>query len=401
MEQGPPSALDRALLRTAMAALGRPAVAVSLWDGYEVPPPAGPPVARIRLGDAGILRALLRSPDLAFGDGYMAGRVEVEGDLARACEALIAAEPPRPARWVLTALARRPRLPNFRGRARENVQHHYDLGNDFYALWLDERMVYTCAYFERPEQGLEEAQLAKLDHVCRKLRLRPGERVVEAGAGWGALALHMAERYGVRVRAYNVSREQVAFAREAARRRGLEGRVEFVDGDWREITGRYDAFVSVGMLEHVGLAHFDALGRQVERSLAPAGRGLLHFIGHTQVWPVNPWLAKRIFPGCYIPALSEALPLLERHRLAVADVENLRRHYARTLEHWSARFERQLDAVKSRHGDTFVRAWRLYLASSLAAFRAGTCQLYQVLFARRDDAALPWTRARLYAPGAG
>jgi len=253
-------------------------------------------------------------------------------------------------------------------------------------------MVYTCAYFEHPEQSLEDAQLAKLDLVCRKLRLRPGERVVEAGSGWGALALHMAERYGARVRAFNVSGEQVAHARLAARRRGLAGAVEFVDGDWREIRGRYDAFVSVGMLEHVGLSHFDALGRTIERALLPHGRGLLHFIAHSRPWPINPWLAKRIFPGSYIPALTEALPVLERHDLAVHDVENLRRHYARTLEHWSGRFERHVDGVKSRYGDTFVRTWRLYLASSLAAFRAGTCQLFQVVFTRRDDTALPWTR---------
>jgi cyclopropane-fatty-acyl-phospholipid synthase len=254
-------------------------------------------------------------------------------------------------------------------------------------------MVYTCAFFPSPAASLEEAQLAKLERVCRKLRLRPGESVVEAGAGWGSLALHMAERCGVRVRAFNVSAEQTQWAREQARARGLADRVEFVEEDWREIRGRYDAFVSVGMLEHVGRSRYEDLGRVIERCLAPDGRGLLHFIGHQRPIPMNAWLEHHIFPGAYIPALSEALTVLESQPLAVVDVENLRRHYALTLEHWLERFEKAAPRVRAMADERFVRTWRLYLASSLASFRSGWCQLYQLLFARRDDTRLPWTRA--------
>jgi len=289
---------------------------------------------------------------------------------------------------------------NPRSRARRNVHHHYDLGNDFYRLWLDERMVYTCAYFEQPGMSLEEAQVAKLEHVCRKLRLRPGERVVEAGCGWGALALHAAEHYDVRVRAYNVSSEQIRFAREEARRRGLENRVEFVEDDYRKARDACDAFVSVGMLEHVGPAHYRSLGKVVDRCLAPDGRGLLHFIGHVYPIQMSPWLNRYIFPGAYIPALSEMLPVLEPRHFEVQDVENLRRHYARTLEHWLERFEKSSEQVARRYDERFVRMWRIYLSSSIASFHEGTSTLYQVLFTRSGSRAqhrLPMSRADLHA----
>jgi cyclopropane-fatty-acyl-phospholipid synthase len=202
----------------------------------------------------------------------------------------------------------------------------------------------------------------------------------------------MAEQHGVRVRAFNVSREQISYAREKARERGLEKQVEFVEDDWRAISGRFDAFVSVGMLEHVGKPHYDALGQVIERSLSAHGRGLLHFIGHASPTPTSPWVARRIFPGAHMPSLREALRVLEPRGLAVVDVENLRRHYARTLEHWLARFEARAGRIAEMYDERFVRTWRLYLASSLAAFESGSTQLWQVLFARAADGSMPWTR---------
>lgn len=397
---------ERRLARGLLDALGGPPVSIVLWNGEEVrashsgeAAAAGEPPSRVHLRDRRILGELLRHPDLALGEGYADGRVRVEGDLARTIEAVFRSsmEAPRWARALqrLTSARRRRNTP---GRARRNVHRHYDLGNDFYALWLDERMVYTCAYFQTPEASLEEAQRAKLDLVCRKLRLRPDERVVEAGCGWGALALHMAERYGARVRAFNVSEPQIRYAREQAHRRGVADRVEFVQDDYREIAGTWDAFVSVGMLEHVGRAHYAALGRVIERCLPRDGRGLLHFIGRPEPWPMNAWIDRYIFPGAYIPALTEMLPLLERSGMTVVDVENLRRHYARTLEHWLERFEKASERVEASTDARFVRTWRLYLASSIAAFRSGTCQLFQVLFERRDGTSLPWTRTDLLSP---
>jgi len=232
-----------------------------------------------------------------------------------------------------------------------------------------------------------------MDHVCRKLRLQPGETVVEAGCGWGALALHMATRYGVHVKAFNISREQIAYATEQARARGAGSCVEFIEDDYRNIRGRYDVFVSVGMLEHVGVADFPALGGVIGRCLDERGRGLLHFIGRNQPMLLNPWIRRRIFPGAYPPTLREVFEhVLEPQGLSVLDVENLRLHYAKTLGHWRRRFEGAADQVLEMFDEAFVRAWRLYLAGAEASFTTRSMQLLQVVFAPGTNNAIPWTR---------
>ena len=257
-------------------------------------------------------------------------------------------------------------------------------------------MLYTCAYFPTPDATLEEAQAAKLDRICRKLRLAPGERVIEAGCGWGSLALFMARHYGVTVRAFNISSEQIAFARARAAREGLGGQVEFIEDDYRHVDGACDVFVSVGMLEHVGLPDFATLGQVMDRVLTDRGRGLLHFIGRNQPSPLNPWIRKRIFPGAYPPTLREVCErVFEPRDFSVLDVENLRLHYARTLACWRERFDDSAGQVATMFDDTFVRAWRLYLAGSEAAFTTGWMQLFQVVFARGGSNAIPWTRSGL------
>ena len=240
--------------------------------------------------------------------------------------------------------------------------------------------------------------MAKLDHVCRKLRLKPGERVVEAGCGWGALALHMARRYGVTVKAYNISHEQIVYARRRAQHEGLADRVQFIEDDWRAIRDPCDAFVSVGMLEHVGVRHYRELGAVIDRCLAPEGRGLIHTIGQIHPLPINPWIERRIFPGAYPPTLAQIMQILEPYDFAVLDVENLRLHYALTLKHWRERFEQAAEQIRQRLGERLVRMWRLYLGGSRAAFQCGSLHLFQVLFARSASSAIPWTRAYLYQP---
>ncbi len=285
---------------------------------------------------------------------------------------------------------------NTQSGSRDNIHHHYDVGNAFYKLWLDRELAYTCAYFPTPDASLEAAQIAKMDHICKKLRLRMGETVVEAGCGWGALALHMAKHYGVNVRAYNISREQLAYARERSRQEGLTGRVEFVEDDYRDISGSYDAFVSVGMLEHVGRENYGALSQVIDRVLTPAGRGLIHSIGLNRPAPLNPWIEKRIFPGAQPPSIRDMMQIFEIDSFAVLDVENLRQHYALTLAHWLKRFEAASGQIKDMYDERFVRMWRVYLSGSEAAFRAGSLQLFQVLFAREHCHDLAWTRAHLY-----
>jgi cyclopropane-fatty-acyl-phospholipid synthase len=383
----PSTRLDRWLLRQLQRTVAPAPLRFVLWDGFEVQPPGSPPVATIIFRNRRALFGSLWDPDLNFGEAYMFGALEIQGDLLEALEAVYHGVHSGPRPWW------RLQKPNDTRAARDNVHHHYDLGNDFYRLWLDEQMVYTCAYFPTPECTLEEAQVAKMDLICRKLRLAPGERVVEAGCGWGSMAIFMAKHYGVFVRAFNISRAQIDYARRRATAEHLTGRVEFVEDDYRNVTGRWDAFVSVGMLEHVGLAHYASLRAVIDRSLGSDGRGLLHFISRNQPLPLNPWIRRRIFPGAYPPTLREVLEhVLEPDGFSVLDVENLRLHYALTLQHWRRRFERASGQVLQMFDEPFVRAWRLYLAGSCASFTTGSMQLLQVLFARGGSNAIPWTR---------
>ena len=363
-------------------------IGFALWDGFELPAPVHPPVATIVFNNRQALLGWVWDPELNFGEAFMSGGVEIRGDLVALLEAIYRA-------WGTTK--RRPwwlwQESNDVHAAKENVHHHYDLGNNFYRLWLDRDMVYTCAYFPTPDASLEAAQIAKMDLVCRKLRLQPGERVVEAGCGWGSLALFMARHYGVTVRAFNVSAEQIAYARRQASEQGLADRVDFVEDDYRQVRGTYDAFVSVGMLEHVGAPDYPTFGGVIDRALADSGRGLLHFIGRNQSAPLNAWIRKRIFPGAYAPTLREVFEqVLEPHDLSVLDVENLRLHYAKTLEHWRSRFNGASREVAAMFDTTFVRAWELYLAGSEVAFTTGSMQLFQVVFARGRSNVVPWTR---------
>jgi cyclopropane-fatty-acyl-phospholipid synthase len=398
---GTSSALERTVLLRIAEGLGNPRVRLALWDGFEVAPRGVELSGRLWFRDRGALFRIAADPDMQFGEMYSAGRVEVEGSLVSFITAVYRSAARRTADhpWRRLANAVNGLRRNTPNRARDNIYHHYDIGNDFYRLWLDSGMVYTCAYFPDPELGLEEAQVAKMDHIARKLWLRPGERVVEAGCGWGSLALHLAARYGVSVDAYNISREQLAYARERAAEKGLGDRVRFVEADYREIRGEYDAFVSVGMLEHVGPYHYPELARTITRVLRPDGRGLIHSIGRDAPGAMNSWIERRVFPGARPPSLSEMSEIFEPAGLSVLDIENLRLHYARTLEHWSERFESASDEVREMFDESFVRAWRLYLAGSTAAFLAGTLQLFQVVFARAGSNAIPWTREQVYRHG--
>jgi cyclopropane-fatty-acyl-phospholipid synthase len=393
------TALDRWILQRLRRGMAAAPLAFALWDGFELPSLAGPPIGTIVVHDREALVRWIVNPELYFGEGYMRGAIEVRGDLV---DVIVQAYRALPQDGFRRGhLGRRARA-NSVDDARDNVHRHYDLGNEFYRLWLDEQLVYTCAYFPEPGCTLEQAQHAKMDLVCRKLGLREGERVVEAGCGWGALALHMARHYGVRVQAFNLSTEQIAYARERARAEGLSDRVEFVEDDYRNVQGQFDVFVSVGMLEHVGLADYQAFGQVVDRVLTPDGRGFLHFIGRNRPQALNPWIRKRIFPGAYPPTLAEVFErILEPANLSVLDVENLRLHYARTLEEWLRRFDAASAAVERMFDASFVRAWRLYLAGSRAAFIAGYMQLFQIVFARGDTNRIPWTRYSGQPPAGG
>ena len=394
------SVLDRWMARKLHDLLGYPPLDFVLWNGETIRAADMPSRNRLHFRDSDVLQKLLMNPPLHFGDLYSAGRIEVEGDLVESLVATyraVAASPKyRKLNEAQMRLFHRPR-PNHLAGSRDNIHHHYDIGNEFYGLWLDrEAMQYTCAYFPSPGLTIEQAQRAKMDHVCRKLQLKPGDHVVEAGSGWGGFARHMARYYGARVRSYNISHQQVLYARERARADGLGKNLEYVEDDYRNITGECDVFVSIGMLEHVGRDNYRELGDVIHRCLAPDGRGLIHSIGRNKPELMNAWIEKRIFPGAYPPTLREMMDIFEPRGFSVLDVENLRLHYARTLEHWLKRFEQHAEKIEKKYDGAFVRAWRLYLAGSIAGFTAGTLQLFQVLFARGTNNDLPWSRAHLY-----
>lgn len=394
---GPVYALERFLAHQILAFMGNAPITIVLWNGQEIRASDARAIARIQIRDRGALWKLCLNPDLHFGDLYSVGRVDVEGDFLRCLETAYtgAADAQK---WLkpIRRFVNRPRR-NTLVDSRSHISHHYDLGNDFYRLWLDsEAMQYTCAYYPDASMTLEQAQRAKMDHVCRKLQLKPGDKVVEAGCGWGGLARHMAKHYGVNVRSYNISREQIRYAREQAKQQGLDGRVEYIEDDYRNISGKFDVFVSIGMLEHVGRDNFHALGQVANDCLTDKGRGLIHSIGRNAPELMNAWIERRIFPGAYPPSLREMMEIFEPYRLSVLDVENIRLHYSRTLAHWLERFEQHAQQIEKTYDRAFVRAWRLYLAGSIAAFNVGALQLFQVVFTRERNNDIPSSRKHLY-----
>lgn len=393
--------LERSLVRLLYSQIGRPQVQIALWDGTA----AGDPehaVGRVVIRRPGVLWHLLADSEIAFGQAYSLGDIEIEGDLIATLTELNIGLTRIPRKAVLSRLFHPFGLSGNRSRqsfaeSRASVYHHYDIGNDFYRLWLDEQLVYTCAYYESASLTLEQAQVAKLDYVCRKLRLQPGETVVEAGCGWGALALYMARHYGVKVKAFNLSREQLAYARDRAASERLTHQVEFIEDDYRNIHGQYDVFVSVGMLEHVGPKNYTGMGQVMRKVLTSQGRGLIHSIGRNFAAPLDAWVEKNIFPGACPGSLSQMMDLFETNGFSVVDVENLRLHYARTCAEWLARLERNSRQVEAMFDREFLQMWRLYLAGSSAAFWSGWLQLFQVVFTSATNNRLPWTRVDWYS----
>lgn len=394
--------VDRLMVSRLAKAVGSPPLAFALWDGVDVYTPAAGTemVGRLIFRDRGALITSISSPELGFGDSYSAGRIEIEGDLVQALYAAyraMAEAGPTVGKRGLFGRLPKPQV-NTRDGSKKHIHHHYDLGNNFYRLWLGETMVYTCAYYRNRQFSLEQAQIEKMHHVCRKARLKPGMEVVEAGCGWGSLAMHMAEHYGVSVKAFNISRQQIAYAREQAKTRGLADRVEFIEDDYRNVSGKFDAFVSVGMLEHVGKDNYKTLGDVVYRSLRRGGLGVIHSVGRSSAAPPNAWLEQRIFPGSYPPSLRDMMDIFEGREFSILDIENLRLHYAQTLMEWLQRFDNHVDQITGMYDEAFVRAWRLYLGGCAAAFLASTIQLFQVVFAHPDDNRIPMTREHVYGP---
>ena len=395
---------DRWLTQKMVDLVGNPPVRIYLWDNQEATQPIDKPLVTLLYRNRSALLKTISNPELHWGDLYCNGEVDFEGDLVEFMAVIYRGIKTNRKgsllRLVALWLGNR-RITNSKDKARSNIHHHYDIGNAFYRLWLDtDVMQYTCAYFANPDFSLEQAQVAKLHYVCRKLQLKPGDTVVEAGSGWGGLALFMAKHYDAKVCAYNISAEQIKYARNKAAREGFSDQVEYVLDDYRNISGEYDVFVSVGMLEHVGNQDYTGFGNIIRRCLKPKGRGLIHTIGRNTPRPMNAWIERRIFPGAYPPTIREMMDIFEPGQLSVTDIENLRLHYSKTLELWLRRFEQNKDQIEAMFDRNFVKAWRLYLAGSIAAFNVGNLQLFQVVFTHAGNNDLPWSRAHLYTEAA-
>jgi cyclopropane-fatty-acyl-phospholipid synthase len=342
-------------------------------------------------------RRILLNPELALGEAYMDGEFVVDhGSIADAL-AILMDQPdvlPRWAkvRWWLRYFIRHIGQFNPRGRARNNVAHHYDLDGRLYSLFLDADKQYSCAYFETPETSLDDAQLAKKRHLAAKLMVDQGDRVLDIGSGWGGLGLYLAEIAGADVTGVTLSTEQLQVANARAAEKNLTQSAKFVLEDYRDVTGPFDRIVSVGMFEHVGVAFYETFFRRCAELLADDGVMLLHSIGRSEgPDATNPWIAKYIFPGGYIPSLSETMAAVERAGLLVCDIEILRLHYAETLKAWRERFMARREEAVQLYDERFARMWEFYLAASEMSFRKQNLMNFQIQLTKRQRV-VPMTR---------
>ena len=357
------------------------------------------PLVGMRISSAAV-RRLVSNPSLGLGESYMDGEIEIdEGDIWSLLDLVGRNRRHRPRRKetgplgrAVRDLRRRVQQWNDRERAKANVAHHYDLSYDLYRRFLDADMQYSCAYFARPDMTLDEAQAAKRAHLAAKLKLEPGMKVLDVGCGWGGLGLELAGRHGVHVQGITLSEEQLAVAQRRAQEAGLADRAKFSLMDFRDVKGPFDRIVSVGMFEHVGAPNFEAYFEAVRDLLTPDGVAVIHSIGRTSPPGLTDrWIAKYIFPGGYIPALSETLEAVEKTGMWVTDIEVLRLHYAETLKAWGERFMKERAAIAEIYDERFCRMWEFYLAGAEIAFRYGDHMNFQMQLAKRVDA-LPMTR---------
>lgn len=366
------------------------------------------PAATIKIHDPSLYRRLALHPALHVGRAYVDGSLTVvEGSLSDFLNLLLINETlasrttASDVKRRLEELTRLMAVVNFPGRARRNIHHHYDHPVEFYRLFLDDDLQYSCAYFYKDGLPLEEAQTAKKRHIAAKLHLKPGHRVLDIGCGFGGMALFLARNYGVHVTGVTLSTEQHRVASERVRRHGLGKLVDFRFEDYRKTRGEFDRIVSVGMFEHVGRPHYSEFLSRLADLLSDDGIALVHTIGRqTPPIPINAWMRENIFPGAYLPTLSQLSPILEKQDFWLTDFENLRLHYAMTLQEWNRRFQRNKQRIKQlqpdRYDDAFCRKWELYLQACEAGFRHSGLSVFQLQIARKIDA-LPLTRDYMFA----
>lgn len=362
-------------------------------NGKEVLVGEGEPTFVVRFNKSLDIKELRRSTSLALGEAYMRGDIEVEGDLFQALDQLLG----QMGKFSLdkSALKKLIFTSNSKKNQKDEVSSHYDIGNDFYRLWLDDTLSYSCGYFKNPNDTLYDAQVNKVDYILEKLYLKEGMSLLDIGCGWGFLLIEAAKKYGINGVGITLSLEQHKKFSERIAEEGLEGQLTAELMDYRDLPkyGKtFDRIVSVGMVEHVGRDNYDLFLSCADKVLNPKGLFLLHYISALEEHPGDPWIKKYIFPGGMIPSLREMISLAASRRFYVIDVESLRRHYTKTLLCWDKSFREHLDEVREMFDDEFIRMWDLYLCSCAATFHNGIIDLSQILMTKGVNNDLPMTR---------
>lgn len=372
--------------------------AIEFWDGDAIRFGDVPRVT-LRLKTKNAARSIIGKGFLGFGESYMEGDLDIENDMQELIRLVFATDfydyrLPfwQKFRFFILSLLNRDML----RRSPKNISYHYDLGDELYALYLDKTMTYSCAYFKRPDDFLEQAQLNKYEHIARKLILKPNESLLDIGCGWGGMLIYAAQKYGITGVGNTLSQNQYEYANRKIKELGLQDQIEVLYQDYRHLNGKFDKVVSIGMFEHVGKKFIPAFIQKVSDLLKTGGLGLLHTIGKDIPSPSDPWIFKYIFPGGYLPALHEITREMGKIGFSILDVENLRLHYAKTLEKWAENYEQNVENVRELFDEAFVRRWRLFLNISIAGFKFGESRLFQILFSNGLNNALPTTRSHVY-----
>lgn len=393
--------VEKSLLQNLLSRIQEGCFQVRYWDGTEEQYGQGTPSFRLILPDKSVVKKLFKNPGLAWGEAYVDGCIELEGRIDDVMHLLMANKEIISELGVfktgqkLTSILHSSSIK----KQGDNVRSHYDLGNDFFSLWLDPTMSYSCAYFQKPTDTLEQAQYQKIDHTLKKLHLKPGETLLDIGSGWGWLIIRAALQYQVQATGITVSCEQYERTKQRIEELKLGDLVQVRLMDYRELEAeghKFDKIVSVGMFEHVTQAGMPVYMGAVRNMLKPGGISLLHTITHTTEASVNPWIVKYIFPGGYIPSLRETIWLLAEYDFHLLDVECLRMQYAMTLDRWAENFENNLDKIREMYDERFIRMWRMYLQSCAASFRYSGLSIHQMLFSKGLNNDLPLTRSYMF-----
>ncbi|MPQ30263.1 class I SAM-dependent methyltransferase [Clostridium estertheticum] len=387
---------DKLFYKTLLKSMFSDPFEIRFWDGDEEKYGEGESKFKIILNEPIPKGDIINNPSIALGEGYMTKKLEVVGSVQSVIESLYNNK-----ESFLKKSAKYQHLikkiKNSIKRSKDNIEFHYDIGNDFYKLWLDDTMSYSCGYFKNDTDSLYQAQINKINHILKKLNLKEGQTLLDIGCGWGELIITAAKQYKVKAIGITLSEEQFEKVNERIKAEGLEDLVEVKLEDYRELKNlKFDRIVSIGMLEHVGLDNLSEYFHVVNSLLNDKGLSLVHCITGINEGGTNTWIDKYIFPGGHVPAIKTIISDIAEQEFELIDIESLRRHYGKTLEHWAENFENALPIIEKSKDETFIRMWRLYLNSCAASFNCGNINLHQILFAKGVNNDLPLTREYLY-----